>query len=315
MRRLEPPRSARAALCPAASASAEQPPAPYHSLRPVAAGTALERLRVSKLPLASTLLPFAETLAAKAGSGSAAGSASSMPVVGTDKEVCVVPLQDTPSSRYYSETQSMAITGGLSAGGITGVAKAVVLIVLCVHALHALSLPTQLSLTPLCCCSADESHLLPSAMAVGRACPLFDMKSKGGFSLEDATIGFATVAGEPSPSHAAHHSHCRSRSRAPLRQEPNVLPRDSAAILGVYGGQTRRRSSRAPRSSTVRLSAPPRSARPQRSPRRRAKTCPARTWRRSPVRCSKACRASVSHLPSFNLTPHLLPFLLPASHV
>ena len=31
-------------------------------------------------------------------------------------------------------------------------------------------------------------------MAVGRACPLFDMKSKGGFSLEDATIGFATVA-------------------------------------------------------------------------------------------------------------------------
>ena len=203
MRRLEPPRSARAALCPAASASAEQPPAPYHSLRPVAAGTALERLRVSKLPLASTLLPFAETLAAKAGSGSAAGSASSMPVVGTDKEVCVVPLQDAPSSRYYSETQSMAITGGLSAGGITGVAKAVVLIVLCVHALHALSLPTQLSLTPLCCCSADESHLLPSAMAVGRACPLFDMKSKGGFSLEDATIGFATVAGEPSPSHAA----------------------------------------------------------------------------------------------------------------
>jgi hypothetical protein len=224
-----------------------------------------------------------------------------------------VPLQDAPSSRYYSETQSMAITGGLSAGGITGVAKAVVLIVLCVHALHALSLPTQLSLTPLCCCSADESHLLPSAMAVGRACPLFDMKSKGGFSLEDATIGFATVAGEPSPSHAAHHS--RSRSRAPLRQEPNALPRDSAAILGVYGGQTRRRSSRAPRSSTVRLSAPPRSARPQRSPRRRAKTCPARTWRRSPVRCSKACRASVSHLPSFNLSPHLLPFLLPASHV
>lgn len=78
----------------------------------------------------ATMLPFAEALAAKAGSGSATGSAISMPVVGTDKDIALVPLQDTPSSRYYSETQSMAITGGLSSGGITGVAKAAVLIVL-----------------------------------------------------------------------------------------------------------------------------------------------------------------------------------------
>jgi hypothetical protein len=93
-------------------------------------GTAFAAMRASNDPLAATLLPFAEALAAKAGSGSATGSATSMPVIGTSKDIALIPLQDSPSSRYYSETQSMAITGGLSSAGITGTAKAAVLIVL-----------------------------------------------------------------------------------------------------------------------------------------------------------------------------------------
>lgn len=99
------------------------------------ANTELGSLLIDPLPCTAfraqaTLLPFAEALAAKAGSGSATGSATSMPVIGTSKDIALIPLQDSPSSRYYSETQSMAITGGLSSAGITGTAKAAVLIVL-----------------------------------------------------------------------------------------------------------------------------------------------------------------------------------------
>lgn len=45
------------------------------------------------------MLAAAEALAAKAGGGSAAGSSSSTLVMGTDKEIVLVPLQDAPTSR------------------------------------------------------------------------------------------------------------------------------------------------------------------------------------------------------------------------
>jgi hypothetical protein len=119
----------------------------------------------------TALVASLEALAAKAGEGTATGSSSSTLVIGGSgaSEAAVVPLAEE-SSRYYSPTQSMAITAGLASAGVAGAKKASVLIVL-----------------------KEEEHLLPAAMAVARACPTYSRKSTPAAETV-VVVGFVHVA-------------------------------------------------------------------------------------------------------------------------
>ena len=78
------------------------------------------------------------------------------------------------ASRLYSPTHTMALTGGLVAGGLGGVEGAALVLVLL----------------------ADETHLVPSAAGVGRACPLYSRKTAAAAATAAATavVVFATAA-------------------------------------------------------------------------------------------------------------------------
>lgn len=135
--------------------------APASSIKDLSAFAALQH--------DSALLAAATALAAKSGAGSPTGSSSSTLVLGGGgpSEVALVPLPEE-SSRYYSPTQSMAITAGLASAGVSGGGSVLILL-------------------------GDESHLVPSAMAVARACPLYSRKTTPSSDAE-VVVGFATVA-------------------------------------------------------------------------------------------------------------------------
>jgi hypothetical protein len=123
----------------------------------------------------AAVLTVAAALAETAGGGSVNGSAVSSVVVVEGcplKKLVLVPLPDR-SSRLYSPTQSMAISGGLHAAGLggTGGVEAVLVFV------------------------GDEAGIGPAACGIGRGCPLFSKKTKGeaGASHGQVTIGFAAA--------------------------------------------------------------------------------------------------------------------------
>ena len=161
--------SAAEFLQSASSASALYVVAPKAAL---ADGSAFALLAGSALPVAAA---FGEggvgaALAASAGA-SVNGSMTSSTVVGFGsalQTLGVVALPDE-SSRYYSPTQSMAVTGGLKGVG-GGDGTAAVLVVL-----------------------ADAEYALPAVRGVARALPRYSRKTGGGTSREVA-VGVCTVA-------------------------------------------------------------------------------------------------------------------------
>ena len=174
----------------------------------LADGSAFELARSGSSSNHDHMLAAAAALAAKAGGGSVSGSSASTLVVGGDgdaTELVLVPLPSDGSralaslcrqpsavcrsrlfrqpsavcrsrltrarnAGYYSPTNSMAITGGLSSGGLTGSASPTVLIVL-----------------------RELDDIGPAAMAVARACPTYSRKTSDS-ALQKVTVGFVTAA-------------------------------------------------------------------------------------------------------------------------
>ena len=153
-------------------------------------GSALQLLRASAASAVAQTLAgdVAEAMAADASATSAVSGSSISSYVSTRGELSrltFVPLPDS-ASRHYSPTQSMAISGGLVAAGIGGVATSTVLVVL-----------------P----SADfRGHLTvreaafavsPAASAIGRACPVYSRKTTSGSATPNSVVVGFVSAGAP----------------------------------------------------------------------------------------------------------------------
>eukprot|EP01046_Picozoa_sp_COSAG06_P028045 COSAG06_NODE_2505_length_6750_cov_3.393926_7_plen_416_part_00 len=153
-------------------------------------GSALQLLRASAASAVAQALAgdVTEAMAADASATSAVSGSSISSYVSTRGELSrltFVPLPDS-ASRHYSPTQSMAISGGLVAAGIGGVATSTVLVVLPSADFHGHLTVREAAFA-----------VSPAASAIGRACPVYSRKTTSSSATPNSVVVGFVSAGAP----------------------------------------------------------------------------------------------------------------------